>query len=106
MNRRCSDLAGDPPSPWECSYGFSRVVCAGGFVFVGGTTSVGPGGSVLGETPAEQTVEILRRIEHELGRAGCALGDVIQTRVYVTDISRVDEVGMAHGEAFGDDPTR
>ena len=27
---------------------------------------------------------------------------MIQTRVYVTDISRADEVGRAHGETFGD----
>ena len=95
-------LAGDPPSPWEREYSFSRVVAAGDWVLVGGTTSVDPSGVVLGETPYAQTVEILRKLEHELARAGAALGDVIQTRVYVTDISRADEVGRAHGEAFGE----
>jgi enamine deaminase RidA (YjgF/YER057c/UK114 family) len=65
-------------------------------------TSVTEDGVVLGETPAEQTVEILRKVEHELGRGGAGLADVIQTRVYVTDISRSDEVGLAHGTAFGD----
>lgn len=94
-------FAGDPPSPWETAYGFSRVLRTGRFVLLGGTTAVGEGGVVLGETPYEQTVEILRRLEHELGRAGAALTDVIQTRVYVTDISRADEVGRAHGETFG-----
>jgi enamine deaminase RidA (YjgF/YER057c/UK114 family) len=95
-------LSGDPPSPYETRYGFSRVVAAAGLVLVGGTTSVGPEGTVLGETPYEQTVEILCRVAHELGRAGAALADVIQTRVYVTDITRADEVGRAHGEALGD----
>ena len=94
-------LAGDPPSPWEEEFGFSRVVAAGPFVFIGGTTSVGPAGSVLGETPYEQAIEILRKIEHELGRAGAALSDVVLTRVYVTDISQSEEVGRAHGDAFG-----
>jgi enamine deaminase RidA (YjgF/YER057c/UK114 family) len=93
-------LAGDPPSPWEGVYGFSRVVTAGGFVLLGGTTSVGEDGVVRGETPYEQTVEILRKLEHELARAGARLADVIQTRAYVTDISRAGEVGRAHGEAF------
>jgi enamine deaminase RidA (YjgF/YER057c/UK114 family) len=69
---------------------------------VGGTTSVNADGAVLGDTPYEQTVEILRKLEHELGRAGVSLSDVVQTRVYVVDISRADEVGRAHGEAFGD----
>ena len=75
---------------------------AGQFALVGGTTSIGEDGVVLGGNPYEQTVEILRKLEHELGRAGARLTDVIQTRVYVTDISRADEVGRAHGEAFGD----
>jgi len=93
---------GDPPSPYEGQFGFSRVVRAGDFVLIGGTTSVGPGGSVIGETPYEQTVEILGKILHELERAGVGAPDVIQTRVYVTDISRGDEVGRAHGEVFAE----
>jgi len=95
-------LGGDPPSPWEQAYSFSRVVSAGGWVMVGGTTSVDVDGAVRGETPYEQTAEILRKIEHELARAGASLADVVQTRVYVVDISRADEVGRAHGERFGE----
>jgi enamine deaminase RidA (YjgF/YER057c/UK114 family) len=95
-------LGGDPPSPWEGSFGFSRVVAAGGFVMVGGTTSANEDGVVLGDTPYEQTREILRKVAHELGRAGASMADVVQTRVYVTDISRSEEVGRAHGEVFGD----
>jgi enamine deaminase RidA (YjgF/YER057c/UK114 family) len=55
---------------------------------------------VIGETPYEQTVEILAKITHELDRVGLGPPQVIQTRVYVTDISRADEVGRAHGELF------
>jgi enamine deaminase RidA (YjgF/YER057c/UK114 family) len=94
-------LGGDPPSPWEERYGYSRVVSAGPFVFMGGTTSVTADGAVIGSTPYEQTVEILQRIEHELSRAGATMADVVLTRAYVTDISRGDEVGRAHGDAFG-----
>ena len=93
-------LAGAPPSPWEHQYGFSRLIRADRFVFIGGTTSVDGDGVVRGETPYDQTVETLRKIEHELGRAGGQLTQVIQTRVYVTDISRADQVGRAHGEVF------
>ena len=75
---------------------------AAGFVLVGGTTSVDEDGVVVGDTPYAQTVEILRKLGHELGRAGASISDVVQTRVYVTDISRADEVGRAHGEVFGD----
>jgi enamine deaminase RidA (YjgF/YER057c/UK114 family) len=94
-------LAGDPPSPWEGKFGFSRALKAGPFVLVGGTTSVDEDGVVHGETPYEQAIEILGKIEHELERAGVRMADVIQTRVYVTDISRADEVGRAHGDVLG-----
>ena len=93
-------LKGDPPSPYELRFGFSRVATAGPFVNVGGTTSVDEDGVVLGETPYEQTIAILRKIEHELDRVGVSLEDVVQTRIYVTDISRFEEVGRAHGELF------
>ncbi len=95
-------LAGDPPSPWEERFAFSRAVRAGDLVLIGGTTSVDPNRVVVGTTPYEQTVEVLGKIRHELERLGASLHDVIQTRVYVTDISRADEVGRAHAEVFAD----
>jgi enamine deaminase RidA (YjgF/YER057c/UK114 family) len=95
-------LAGDPPSPYEGPIGFSRVVVAGPWVLLGGTTSVDPSGCVLGATPYEQTLEILRKLLHELSRVDLTAADVVQTRMYVTDISRSEEVGRAHGEVFGE----
>jgi enamine deaminase RidA (YjgF/YER057c/UK114 family) len=97
-----SRLGGDPPSPYEGAFGFSRVIRAGSFVIVSGTTSVDPNGVVLGETPYQQAVEILGKIERELTRAGASLAEVIQTRMYVTDMSRSEEVGRAHGEFFAE----
>ncbi len=102
MTPRIGRLPGDPPSPWEEEYAFSRVVRAGAFVLVGGTTAVGPGGAPVGESFYDQAAEVLGRVAHELSRAGCTLADVVQTRVYVTDISRADDVGRAHRDAFGD----
>jgi enamine deaminase RidA (YjgF/YER057c/UK114 family) len=95
-------LQGDPPSPYELEFAFSRVVRAGELILVGGTTSVDTHGVVHGATPYEQTIEILDKLAHELRRAGVGFERVIQTRVYVTDISRCGEVGRAHADAFGD----
>ena len=102
MPDRATRLPGDPPSPFEGRFGFSRVVKTANFVIVGGTTSIDPDGVVIGETPYDQAVEILGKIKHEFGRAGAGLGDTIQIRIYVTDISRAEEVGRAHGEVFGE----
>ena len=95
-------LAGDPPSPYEERYGYSRVVCAGPFVMVGGTTSVGDGGCIIGTTPYDQAVEIFSRLIHELGRGGASVQDVVSCRAYVTDISRADQIARAFGEVFAD----
>ncbi len=94
-------LGGDPPSPFEERYGFSRIVEAGPFVLIGGTTSVDQHGCVIGDTPREQTVEILRKLIGYLERTGCAVADAVSARVYVTDISRADEVGLVFGDLFG-----
>ncbi len=95
-------LPGDPPSPFEERFGYSRLLRAGPFVIVGGTTSVQPSGAICGETPYEQAVEIFTKILHELSRVGLGAADVIQNRIYVTDISRADEVGRAHGDFFAE----
>jgi enamine deaminase RidA (YjgF/YER057c/UK114 family) len=93
-------LGGEPPSPYEEQFGFSRVLRLGALVLVGGTTSIDEDGVVQGDTPYEQTVVVLEKIGHELARAGASLADVAQTHVYVTDISRAEEVGRAHGDAL------
>jgi enamine deaminase RidA (YjgF/YER057c/UK114 family) len=95
-------FGGQPPSPYETQYGFSRTVAVGPFVLVGGTTSIdGVSGVVLGETPYEQSLIVLRKLLAELARLGGGVEDALQLRAYVTDISRADEVGRAFGEVFG-----
>ncbi len=95
-------LSGDPPSPYEVPNGFCRVVIAGPLVIIAGTTSINEYGVVEGATPYEQTAVILRKLGHELARAGAGPANVIQTRIYVIDASRSEEVGRAHGEFFGE----
>jgi len=94
-------LGGDPASPWEDQFSFSRIVRAGRLVMIGGTTSVDGNGVVMGRSSYEQAVEIFGKLGHELARVGARVEDVILTRIYVTDISRADEVGRAHAEFFG-----
>ena len=88
-------------APWELVVGYSRTVRAGDFVFVSGTTAT-VDGEVVGEGDAySQTLQALANVETALHKAGARLDGVVQTRLYVTDISRWEEYGRAHGEMFG-----
>ena len=102
MTGEVQRFTGDPPSPWEERFGYSRAVIAGGLLHVGGTTAVGPLGGIVGESAYEQMAECLRKVLHELGRRGASAEDLVAVRAYVTDISRHEEICRAFAEALGD----
>jgi enamine deaminase RidA (YjgF/YER057c/UK114 family) len=95
-------LGSDPPGPWEEEIGYSRVVRAGAHVWVAGCTSTDEHGVVQGLTPGEQTTMAFAAVQRALERVGATLADVVRTRMYVTDASRWQEIGRAHGEVFRD----
>jgi enamine deaminase RidA (YjgF/YER057c/UK114 family) len=96
MTRRFSSGA-----PWEPVVGYSRAVAAGDHVWVTGCTSIVDGVVVHEGDATAQTRQAIRNIETALEALGCSLGDVVRTRIFVTDISRWEEFGRAHGDAFG-----
>jgi len=89
-------------SPWEPVVGYSRAVRVGSFIEVAGTTAMRDG-EVVGKGDAyAQTKYILGIVEQAIRELGGSLSDVVRTRLFVTDISRWEEIGRAHGEAFRD----
>jgi enamine deaminase RidA (YjgF/YER057c/UK114 family) len=88
-------------SKWEPILGYSRAVKVGHFVFVSGTTGTDAEGKVAEDTGA-QTRQALRNLVSALEKAGATPGDVVRTRVFMTDASEWEAVGKAHGEIFGE----
>jgi enamine deaminase RidA (YjgF/YER057c/UK114 family) len=86
---------------WEPVVGYSRAVAAGDYVFVSGCTSVAGAEFVHQGDAYAQTRQAIGNAADALAGLGASLADVVQTRMYVTDISLWREYGRAHGEFFG-----
>jgi enamine deaminase RidA (YjgF/YER057c/UK114 family) len=95
-------LGSEPPGPYEATVGYSRVVRSGPHIWVAGCTSVDEHGMVQGATPGEQMALAIEALLRALERVGASARDVVRTRMFTTDISRADEIGLAHGAAFAD----
>jgi enamine deaminase RidA (YjgF/YER057c/UK114 family) len=90
-------------SPYEPKIGFSRAVRAGDTVYVSGTVAWGEDGRLVGEGDVYvQAKQAIANIEKALIEAGASLNDVVRTRIYLIDISCLEEAARAHGEAFGE----
>jgi enamine deaminase RidA (YjgF/YER057c/UK114 family) len=88
---------------WETRGGYSRAIVVGDQCWVAGTTDAGSDGTSLhpGDIGA-QARAALATIENALRQAGFGLADIVRTRMFVTDISRSEEVLAVHGEVFGE----
>lgn len=87
---------------WEDIVGYSRAVKAGDRIIIGGTTAVDSSSRIVGKNDAyQQTKYVFQKIEKYLHEFGATFENVIINRIYVTDISKWEEIGKAHAEFFG-----
>ncbi len=86
---------------WEPVVGYSRAVRVGERVYVTGTTATDEHSKIVGVGDAyAQAVQCIKNIERALRALDANLENVVRTRMFVTDISRWEEYGRAHGEYF------
>lgn len=98
MNKRINYASG---AKWEDIVGYSRAVQIGNQIEISGTVAVDENGTLVGRGDHYlQAQFILQKIEKVLANAGFEMKDVVRTRMFVTDISKWEEIGKAHGEFF------
>ena len=90
-------------SPLEGRYGYARAVVVGDRILVAGTAPIWPD-DTCDPDPGVQARRCLEIIRTALEEADSSLGEVVRTRMFVTDASYADAVGAAHGEAFAENP--
>jgi enamine deaminase RidA (YjgF/YER057c/UK114 family) len=88
-------------SPWEPKMGYSRAVRSGAHIAVSGTVGVSADGKYAPGI-GDQTRRSLRIIQAAIEALGGKLDHVIRTRMFVTDVSKWEEVAKVHGEIFGE----
>lgn len=91
--------------PWEKAVGYCRAIRMGNIIAVTGTAPVSDDGKVFAVgKPYEQAKRCLEIIEKAIQPLGASRKDIIRTRIFVTDISKWQEFGRAHGEFFANHP--
>ena len=88
-------------SKWEPLLGYSRAVRSGSHIAVTGTVGINADGSYpksMGEQ-ARRSLAIIAKAIEELGGS---LDHVIRTRMFVTDVTKWEEVARVHGEVFAE----
>lgn len=88
-------------SPFEPTIGFCRALRVGDRVLVAGTAPIWPDGS-CDPDPKVQARRCLEIIMAALQQVGAEARHVVRTRMFVTDASYADAVGLAHGEVFAE----
>ena len=88
-------------SKWEPVMGYSRAVRAGNLIAVTGTVGINADGT-YSPSLGDQTRRSLAIIRAAVESLGGRIEHVIRTRMFVTDVSKWEEVAKVHGEVFKD----
>lgn len=88
-------------SPYEAQFGFARAVRAGNRIIVAGTGPVEDDGATTPGDAAAQAERCCVLITRALAQLGAGPGDVVRTRMLLTDPADQDAVGAVHARFFG-----
>jgi enamine deaminase RidA (YjgF/YER057c/UK114 family) len=97
VGRRCASSG----SKWEPIMGYSRAVRSGNTIAVTGCVGINADGTYDPDF-GKQTARSLAIIRAAIEALGGKMEHVIRTRMYVTDVSKWEEVARVHGSVFAE----
>jgi len=96
-----TDKAPQPIGP------YSQAVVSGDFVYLSGQVGIDPATGNITGTAGEQTTRAMENLRVVLQQSGLGFGDVVQTRIYLVNMSDWTTVNSIYGSYFtGNYPAR
>jgi 2-iminobutanoate/2-iminopropanoate deaminase len=84
---------------------YSQAIRVGNLVFTSGQIPLHPQtGDIVGETAAEQALQVLQNLQAVLQAAGASLQNVVKTTIFLTDLSQFAAVNAVYAEFFPENP--
>jgi 2-iminobutanoate/2-iminopropanoate deaminase len=84
---------------------YSQAVRSGDLVFISGQIGIDPAtGNLTAATAAGQAAQAMENIQAILQEAGLTFSDVVQARIYLTDLQDFTAVNGVYQQYFGSDP--
>src|SRR3981081_124408 len=92
-----------PEVPEPAAETWSNCLVVNGIAYVAGMIARGNDGKIVAGGEYEQAKAIFAKIRHLVEAAGGSMADVVKVIIYVTDITRREEVWRARREVFSGD---
>ena len=89
-----------PQVPEPAPQTWSNCLAVGGIAYVAGMIARGNDGKIVAGGEYEQAKAIFGKIRHLVETAGGTMADVVKVIIYVTDITRREDVWRARREVF------
>lgn len=81
---------------------YSQAVISGEYVFLSGQIGIDPATGNINGTAEEQTTRAMENLRAVLQESGLGFGDVVQTRIYLVNMSDWTAVNGVYGSYFTD----
>lgn len=82
---------------------YTPGMISNGMLYISGQLSIDPDTRKVANGGIEEHAKLaLKNVDRVLKEAGCARSDIVQCRVYVSDIDQWDAVNQVYAEFFGE----